>query len=50
MTVLMKDATDMLQSGARDAITNGDLFEVLYADDTWLIGKSRSKLKHLLVQ
>ena len=39
MTVLMKDATDMLQSGARDAINKGDLFEVLYADDTLLIGK-----------
>ena len=40
MTVLMTDARAMLSTAAQTAIANDELEDVLYADDTLLIGRS----------
>ena len=40
MSVLMHDALSMLQGDAREAFERGDLADVVYADDTLLMGVS----------
>ena len=39
MTILMTDATNMLSQDATNAFRNGDLEDILFADDTLLIGR-----------
>ena len=38
MTLLMHDAKNFLSASARDALSKGELFDILYADDTLLLG------------
>ena len=48
MSVLLHDAVSMLQDGARAAYRRGDLADVIYADDTLLIGVSSQHLGEYL--
>jgi len=48
MTVLMRDATDMLCPTSRELFEKGSLSILLYADDTLLIGSSGPCLQELL--
>ena len=38
MTMLMHDAKNFLSASARDALSKGELFDILYAYDTLLLG------------
>ena len=38
MTILMENAYDLLSPAARQALTRQKLYDVLYADDTLIIG------------
>ena len=48
MTVLMRDATDMLSPAAREAYAKGDLADIAYADDTLLVAVSQANLEEYL--
>ena len=47
MTVLMTDAYEMLGDHARKASTCGSLYDILYADDTLLIGVAARDVQEL---
>ena len=47
MTVLMTDAYEMLGPGAKRACEQNNLFDVLYADDTLIIGNSTAYVEEL---
>ena len=47
MSVLMTDAHSMLSKGATEAISRGDLSDLLYADDTLVMGVSAAHVGEL---
>ena len=47
MTVLMKDAYDMLSSEAKKACEQNNLFDVLYADDILIVGNGVAHVEEL---
>jgi len=49
MTVLMTDAQAMLSKGAAEAIQRGDLADLLYADDTLVLGVSAAHVGELAI-
>jgi len=48
MSVLLQDAVDMLNTAASAQYTKGELADVLYADDTLLLGVSEAHLEEFL--
>jgi hypothetical protein len=48
MSILLHDAVDMLNTAASAQYSKGDLADVLYADDTLLIGVSDEHLEEFL--
>ncbi len=46
MTVLMHDAADSLDDVSKEVLEKGFLSDLLYADDTLLIGAEASKLEN----
>ena len=48
MTVLMKDALELLPQQAREAYAKGDLSDIAYADDTLLLAVSSAHLEQYL--
>ena len=48
MTVLMQDAVENLQAVDKELLRNGNLAELLYADDTLLLSVSPASLERLI--
>ena len=48
MTVMMHDAVELLPAEARAAYDRGDLADIVYADDTLLLGMTQAHLQHYL--